>query len=87
MFEFAGRIAVAELTLESLAKRVEELEVKLARLEPDSKPSERAKVTPGTGDWAGAWEAAGRLNASNFNFNVLKEMDEIERRFDEQKLQ
>jgi len=41
---------------------------------------------PGTGDWAGALEAAGRLNEDNYNFNVLKEMDEIERRFDEQEL-
>ncbi len=82
---------MAEVTLESLAKRVEELERKLTAwpngLPPGAIPLKPPYYAmPGTGDWAGALEAAGRLNESNFNFNVLKEMDEIERRFDEQEL-
>ena len=78
---------MAEVTLESLAKRVEELERKLTAwpngLPPGAIPLKPPYYAmPGTGDWAGALEAAGRLNESNFNFNVLKEMDEMERRLE-----
>lgn len=82
---------MAELTLESLAKRVDELEKRLADwpkgLPPGAIPLKPPHFAmPGTVDKQIALEAAWGLNESNFNFDVLKEMDEIERRFDEQDL-
>ena len=49
---------MGEVTLESLAKRVEELEREVAELR-DAKPS--PLTTPGTGNWEAALQAAREL--------------------------
>ena len=72
MFDLAGGIAVAEVTLESLAKRVEELDRKLTAwpngLPPGAIPLKPPYYAmPGTGDKKAGLEAALRLNESNFN--------------------
>jgi hypothetical protein len=66
-----------ELTLESLAARVEALE-RLAGLPPGAIPLKNGYyVIPGTGDWSAAEEAAKRL-AETYDFDAYSEREAFE---------
>jgi hypothetical protein len=66
-----------ELTLESLAARVEALE-QARGMPPGAIPLKNGCYTiPGTGDWAAAEGAAKRL-ADTYDFDAFRERDEYE---------
>ncbi len=66
-----------ELTLESLAARVEALE-RAAGVPPGAIPLKNGcYVIPGTGDWAAAVEAANRL-AETYDFDAYDEREAFE---------
>jgi hypothetical protein len=63
---------MTELTLESLAKRVETLECIVAELR-------KQVIRPGTGEWDSAMKAAVELRESQgFDFDALRKQDECE---------
>jgi hypothetical protein len=67
-----------ELTLESLAARVEVLE--RAAMPPNAIPLKNGYyVIPGTGDWAAAEEAAKRL-AETYDFDAYRDQHEVDMR-------
>ena len=63
---------MTELTLESLAKRVESLESKFAELKA-------LVMRPGTGDWDRAAKAAAEIRESpGFDFDAIRKQDECD---------
>jgi hypothetical protein len=63
---------MTELTLESLAKRVETLECKFAELK-------EPVIRPGTGDWDAASKAAAEIRESKgFDFDAIREQGECD---------
>jgi hypothetical protein len=71
-----------ELTLESLAKRVEALEQKLAQLA--AQPPLNPGIRPGTGDWDAAGKAVKELE--DYDFDAWREQREFDRRHAEDHL-
>jgi hypothetical protein len=68
---------MTQLTLESLAARIESLERKVAELTRTTAPA----IRPGTGDWDAAAKAAAAIRASNgFDFDALRDQDECDLR-------
>lgn len=67
---------MAEVTLESLAKRVEELE----RIVADMQRRDRKLVIiPGTGDWEAFERAADELSKSEtFDWDAVSRQDEVD---------
>lgn len=62
---------MTQLTLESLAERIDALERRVAEL-----TRAKATVRPGTGDWDSAAKAAAAIRASNgFDFDALSDQD------------
>ena len=61
---------MTQLTLESLAARVEALERKVAELARSAAPT----VRPGTGDWDAFAKAAAALRAT-YDFDAIRDQD------------
>lgn len=65
---------MGEVTLESLAKRVEELERRLGVTSAaDGSAKPRYTITPGTGTWEEVWEAVRTIK--DYDFDAVREMD------------
>jgi len=65
-------LAMPELTLESLAARVEALE-----LEANDVPKKKPRlVLPASVDWEMAWAAALALRESGYDFDVIRDREE-----------